>query len=241
MTQLVDGVLGDAQDVGVDDEGMVAASIRRPSMLSDRQVRQLTGLSAAQFGALVIEIGPAWEAERDAMDGSTCPQAVDGHGVEAALEVVGAGACVEDHSRDERVAYGGPKLAERPEVVPGDTGSGLDLEGEDGAVVSLEDEVDLVGVVGSPVASTDKPVHPGRLLEQLADDEGLHHKPDIPSRFNPTLRAIQARYFEPCPPGISRSTAPDGSRIGDTSTPSRRSPATRGAVVGDQHVSRQHP
>lgn len=35
-------------------------------MLSDRQVRQLTGLSASQFGALVIEIGPAWEAERDA-------------------------------------------------------------------------------------------------------------------------------------------------------------------------------
>jgi len=45
---------------------MVVASIRRPSSLSDRQVRQLTGLSASQFGTLVVAIGPAWEDEREA-------------------------------------------------------------------------------------------------------------------------------------------------------------------------------
>lgn len=45
---------------------MAAASIRRPSLLTDRQLRQLTGLSSSQFAALVVEIGPAWEAEREA-------------------------------------------------------------------------------------------------------------------------------------------------------------------------------
>lgn len=44
---------------------MAAASIRRPSLLSDRQVRQLSGLSLSQFAALVAEVGPAWEAERE--------------------------------------------------------------------------------------------------------------------------------------------------------------------------------
>ena len=45
---------------------MAAASIHRPSLLSDRQVRELTGLSSSQFAGLVGEVGPAWEAERQA-------------------------------------------------------------------------------------------------------------------------------------------------------------------------------
>ena len=43
---------------------MAAASIRRPSLLSEGQVRELTGLSRAQFGVLLAEVGAAWEAER---------------------------------------------------------------------------------------------------------------------------------------------------------------------------------
>lgn len=45
---------------------MAAASIHRPSLLTDRQVRQLTGLSRAQFARLIGEIGAAWETEREA-------------------------------------------------------------------------------------------------------------------------------------------------------------------------------
>jgi len=45
---------------------MAGSVVRRPSLLSDAQLRQLTGLSAAQFGRLVVEIGPVWEAEREA-------------------------------------------------------------------------------------------------------------------------------------------------------------------------------
>lgn len=45
---------------------MAAASIRRPSLLTERQVRELTGLTRAQYGALIVEIGVAWEAEREA-------------------------------------------------------------------------------------------------------------------------------------------------------------------------------
>jgi DDE superfamily endonuclease/Helix-turn-helix of DDE superfamily endonuclease len=45
---------------------MAAASISRPSLLSERQVRELTGLSRAQYGRLIAEIGAAWEADRQA-------------------------------------------------------------------------------------------------------------------------------------------------------------------------------
>lgn len=45
---------------------MAAASIHRPSLLTDRQVRQLTGLSRAQFARLIGESGEAWEIEREA-------------------------------------------------------------------------------------------------------------------------------------------------------------------------------
>lgn len=45
---------------------MVRSVAHRPSLLTDAQLRQLTGLSAVQFGRLIAEIGPAWEAEREA-------------------------------------------------------------------------------------------------------------------------------------------------------------------------------
>src|SRR2546425_8338741 len=45
---------------------MAAASIARPSLLTDRQVRELTGLTRAQYATLIAEIGAAWEGEREA-------------------------------------------------------------------------------------------------------------------------------------------------------------------------------
>ena len=44
---------------------MAAASIRRPSLLSEAQLRELTGLGSAQFGGLVGEVGPMWVAARE--------------------------------------------------------------------------------------------------------------------------------------------------------------------------------
>lgn len=40
-------------------------SVRRPSLLSEVQVRQLTGLSRSQFAGLIAELGPRFEAERE--------------------------------------------------------------------------------------------------------------------------------------------------------------------------------
>ena len=45
---------------------MAAASISRPSLLTERQVRELTGLTRAQYARLIAEIGAAWETEREA-------------------------------------------------------------------------------------------------------------------------------------------------------------------------------
>lgn len=45
---------------------MASRVVRRPSLLSDVQVRQLTGLSAVQFAGLLAEVGPLWEAGREA-------------------------------------------------------------------------------------------------------------------------------------------------------------------------------
>jgi hypothetical protein len=44
---------------------MAAASVRRPSLLSAGQVRELTGVSMSQFARLIGEVGPVWEAERE--------------------------------------------------------------------------------------------------------------------------------------------------------------------------------
>lgn len=43
---------------------MAAVSVRRPSLLTEAQLGQLTGLSAAQFAGLLAEVGPVWEADR---------------------------------------------------------------------------------------------------------------------------------------------------------------------------------
>jgi hypothetical protein len=45
---------------------MAAASIRRPSSLTSSQMRELTGLSLEQFAGLLAEVGPEWEAAREA-------------------------------------------------------------------------------------------------------------------------------------------------------------------------------
>jgi len=45
---------------------MAAASIRRPSLLTAAQMRELTGLSLEQFARLLAEVGPEWEAAREA-------------------------------------------------------------------------------------------------------------------------------------------------------------------------------
>jgi hypothetical protein len=44
----------------------MASAARRPSLLSESQVRELTGLSRDQFARLVGELGPAWAAAREA-------------------------------------------------------------------------------------------------------------------------------------------------------------------------------
>jgi hypothetical protein len=45
---------------------MASDAVRRPSLLSETQVRELTGLSREQFARLVVELGPVWAAEREA-------------------------------------------------------------------------------------------------------------------------------------------------------------------------------
>jgi len=43
--------------------------------------------------------------------------------------------------------------------------AGLDLEGDDGAVVALEHDVDLVAVMGPPMSVRNGVVEPARLLQ----------------------------------------------------------------------------
>lgn len=45
---------------------MATASIRRPSLLTDVQMRELTGVSLRQFAELLARVGPEWEAAREA-------------------------------------------------------------------------------------------------------------------------------------------------------------------------------
>jgi hypothetical protein len=68
---------------------MAAASITRPSLLTDRQVRELTGLSRAQFACLIVEMGVAWETEREARLSARSRQRAFGAGRKHAVPFAG--------------------------------------------------------------------------------------------------------------------------------------------------------
>lgn len=68
---------------------MAAASISRPSLLTDRQVRELTGLSRSQYATLITELGVAWEAEREARLSARTRERAFGAGRKHALPFAG--------------------------------------------------------------------------------------------------------------------------------------------------------
>lgn len=68
---------------------MAAVSVRRPSLLSEVQVRELTGLTRAQFARVIAEVGPAWEAEREARLSARKRQRAFGAGRKHDLPFVG--------------------------------------------------------------------------------------------------------------------------------------------------------
>lgn len=81
----------------------------------------------------------------------------DGHSVQRELVGVGvrAGARGEDDPGDEAWSEGVAELGETAKVGAGGPLVGLDLEGEDGAVLVLNDQVHLGAVAGPPVAQGD--------------------------------------------------------------------------------------
>ena len=83
------------------------------------------------------------------------------------------------------------ELAKRRDSLSVGPGGGLHLEGDDATVVSLDDEVDLVTVVGPPVAEAGDPVEPRRLLDELPDHERLEEVPELGERRRvPSQRAF---------------------------------------------------
>jgi len=59
----------------------------------------------------------------------------------------------------------------------------LDDSGEDLHLpTALDDEIDLVAVMGPPVADASDVAGPGRLLEDFAHDEGLQQVPELAQR-----------------------------------------------------------
>ena len=107
------------------------------------------------------------------------PQPVDGHDVETVGERVGAGSGREDDPGGEPRAKGVAELTETAEVAAGGPFAGFDLEGNDGAVVVLDDHVDFGTVAGPPVSQSHGLVEPGSLLADLPDNEGLQQVPEV--------------------------------------------------------------
>src|SRR5581483_11223850 len=89
------------------------------------------------------------------------------------LDAVGAATGVEGDAGPEGITDSGTEFAEGCEVPTGHSARGFHFERQDRSVVTFDDDVDFVVVVGPPVADAGEPVHPGRLFEELADDEGL--------------------------------------------------------------------
>ncbi len=99
------------------------------------------------------------------------------------------------------------RVAERNEsagVAGTDVSRGFDLEARDPAVESFDHEIDLLAVVGAPVADAGDVVVPGCLFEQLADDEGFEEMAEVDERRRIEFR--QTRRGEPqqpgCEPGV---------------------------------------
>jgi len=110
------------------------------------------------------------------------PQPIHRHHVQPFFVGVGAGAGAERDPGDEPAAKSLPQLAQPLEVTAGDALVRLYLECDHPAVVELDHEVDLVLVVGAPVADGDCLLEPGDLFAQFPDDEGLQQVPELCQR-----------------------------------------------------------
>lgn len=80
---------------------------------------------------------------------------------------------VEDDPAEEGLAEGVPEFAQTAIIVVAHPRSGLDLHPDDGSVGALQDQVDLVAVVGSPVSRMDGLIEMADLFQDLGDREGL--------------------------------------------------------------------
>src|SRR5688572_10577682 len=129
----------------------------------------------------------------DQLRSESAPQSVDRHDMEAILERVRALPRVQGDSREEPLPHRRTQLAQANESVARDAVASFDLEGDDGAVVALENQVDLVTVVGPPMAVRNGVVEPARLLQQLGDDERLEQVPELRER-----RGLESREPRRC-------------------------------------------
>ena len=83
-------------------------------------------------------------------------------------------------------------------VASGDPGGGLHFECGDYSVVALDHEVDLVAVMGLPMADVGDVAGPGRLLEEFAHNERLEQVPELAQRSR----------VEPPQPGRAQTQQP---------------------------------
>lgn len=76
--------------------------------------------------------------------------------MDAILRFVADLAEVEGDSRHERCPESIPELPQTGELLPFRPLAGLDFDTDDGSVVTLQDEVDLLVIAGAPVTGRDR-------------------------------------------------------------------------------------
>src|SRR5689334_21001454 len=99
--------------------------------------------------------------------------------MEAVAVCVCTSAEVQHSTAEKPHAKGIAKLSQAAKLRLSNALTHLDLDSRHRSVITFEDEVDLVAIVRSPVASLRGGVHPADLLEDLRYAECLQQVPEL--------------------------------------------------------------
>lgn len=141
-------------------------------------------------------------------DGVCLPEPVHRTDEDAVGDLVGLAAGVEEVPSAELVPEAVTQREKATQRLGVDFATCLYLETDDGAVERFGDEVDLVAVMGPPMAELADVGSPRRLLEELADHERLEQVTELGERRRVATRELVRRD----PEQVGGETGVDGGR-----------------------------
>jgi hypothetical protein len=163
---------------------------------------------------------------------------VDRQNVDAVLWAVRALTGVESDTCNQATAE---LIAQRPksiEAPSADPGARRDLDGEDPAVIELENEVDLDAIVRAPMTGAGDSPAPRRLLEDLEHNAGIQQVAVLLQAGGVRSGELRSAEAEPSP-RPPRNRRSEGYLIGNRATAWAGRAELGRSAMGMAHVDRK--